>query len=100
MFYRKPLHVAYASPRGERSRLVPESVGRSSGGPLSLGSTDRMRLLEGHINTPLDRSRVDGSPRQGVIAASDQPVLDLIRSITKGFSGNSYTSALSGFWVR
>ena len=68
MFYGKPLHIAYASPRGERSRLVLESVGRSSGGPLS--SRDCMRLLEDHINPPLDRSRVGDSPRQGVAAAS------------------------------
>ena len=69
MFYGKQIYVAYASPRGERSRLVPESVGRSSGEPL--GSTDRMRLLENHINAPLDRSRVGDSPRQGVAVASD-----------------------------
>ena len=69
MFYGKQIHVAYASPRAERSRLVPESVGRSTGGPLD--STDHMRLLEDHINTPLDRSRVGDSPRQGVAATSD-----------------------------
>ena len=69
MFYGKPLHVAYASPRGERSRLVPESVGRSYSGPLS--SSDRMELLEEHLSTPLDKSRVDDSPRKGVAAASD-----------------------------
>lgn|SRR5258706_4663344 len=70
MFYGKPLHVAYASPRGERSRIVPESVDRSSGG--SLGSIDRMRLLEEHLNTPLDRSRMGDSPRHGAAAASER----------------------------
>jgi len=68
-FYGKPLQVAYASPRGERSRLVPESSARSYGGPS--GSTDRMRLLEEHLNGPLDSNRVDDSPRQGAAAASD-----------------------------
>ena len=67
MFYGKPLHVAYASPRGERSR-VPESV--QSYDEVS-SSMDRMELLEEHINTPLDRSRVDESPMQGV-ATSDE----------------------------
>lgn len=69
MFYGKPLHVAYASPRSERSHIVPESVGRSSG--RSLGSTDRMKLLEEHLSTPLDRGRMGDSPRYGVAAASD-----------------------------
>ena len=57
MFYGKPLHVACASPRGERSR-VPESV--QSYDEVS-SSTDRMELLEEDINTPLDRSRVDAT---------------------------------------
>ena len=68
-FYGKPLHVAYASPRSERSRLVPENVVRSHGAPSS--TTDRMKLLEEHLNSPLDRIRVDGSPLQGV-ATSDR----------------------------
>jgi hypothetical protein len=69
MFYGKPLQVAYASPRGERSRLVPESVARPY---APLGGMDRMRLLEEHLDSPLDRSRVDESPRQGEASASDR----------------------------
>ena len=69
MFYGKPLHVAYASPRGERSRLVPES---SQSHGESLSNTDCMKLLEEHLNSPLDRSRVDKSPRQGVATSSDR----------------------------
>lgn len=68
-FYGKPLHVAYASPRGERSRLVPENVGRSYSGPSS--GTDRMGLLEEHLNSPLDANRADDSLGQGTAAASD-----------------------------
>ena len=69
MFYGKPLHVAYASPRADRSRFVPESAVQSHGGSSS--STDRMKLLEGHLNSPLDSNRADESPRYGVGASSD-----------------------------
>jgi hypothetical protein len=88
MFYGKPLHVAYASPRGERSRLVQESAVRSYGGPLN--STDRMKLLEEHLKTPLDRSRVGDSPRQGVAAASEGTAL----------AGPSSTGSRKGPWER
>jgi hypothetical protein len=69
MFYGKPLHIAYASPRSERSRLVPDNVARSYSGPP--GDTDHMKLLEKHLNGPLDRSRAEDPPKQGVAAASD-----------------------------
>jgi len=70
IFYGKPLHIAYALPRSERSQLAPEGVSRTTyRGQLS--DTDRMELLEKHLNSPLDRSRVGDSARQGVVTASD-----------------------------
>jgi len=68
MFYGKPLHIAYASPRGERSRLVPE---RSYGGGGTPNNMDRMKLLEEHLHRPLHRGHVGDSPRQSTSAASD-----------------------------
>ena len=67
MFYGRPLQVAFAvPPRRDRGRLSLEPFTQTHGGRSS--TTERMNLLDAHLDKPVHGRDMTDDPRQSVAA--------------------------------